>query len=445
MKCVTSSAGISASLRPRSGTALALVFALVICLEPRAAGAQSLAARLKPAPAPSFARACTITPFEGTPLFPSATKPAASSNAEDEDDSDDADDGDDDEDEDDDIEHGYVVPGTGTCLSISGTVTAGMQYDAYRGPRSGPEPPPDASSSSVTASFTITTSHDLASGLRIGSVLSLSMYNPADDGQTITLDEATVSIGPWTFGMSDSRFSFWAGDDFISTARVPSRTVGLIALDLTLTESWTASLSLEDPALGSTSSIPVESGRRVPDGVVRLEYASGPWTLHGAIALRDIPGSPPRFGRAGILGATYEADILGRPSSVTAQIAGAIDGAPYLGSNLDARLVRRVLFGTDPTRGFSTVVSMRHEWTDEIATNAYVSRYWLEVPIIGQTKGEIRVDRATANIVWEPVDGFKAGLETSVAWAKIALTGRVVPIGLAGRQITTQVFFERTF
>lgn len=430
--------------RPSPGPcyATALILASALALLSDRAGAQPLATRLTPAKAPSFARACTITPFEGTPLFPNSAKPTASSDAEEEGGGD-ADGGDDDDADDD--PRGYIVPGTGTCLAISGTVTAGMQYDAYRGPRSGPEPPPDSSSSSVTASFTITTSHDLASGLRIGSVLAFSMYNPVDDGQTMTLDEATVSLGPWTFGLSDSRFSFWDGEEFISTARVPSRTVGIIALDLTLTESWTASLSLEDPALGSTSSIPVESGRRVPDGVVRLEYASGPWTLHGATALRDIPGSPHRLGRAGILGATYEADILGHSSSVTAQIAGAIDGAPYIGSDLDARLVRRVLLGTDPTRGFSALLSTRREWTDEIATNAYVSRYWLEVPIIGQAKGEIRIDRATANIVWTPVDGFKAGLETSVAWARIALTGRVIPIGLAGRQITTQVFFERSF
>lgn len=417
--------------RQRSdATALLLAVLGLACLGPAAALA---------GPPPSFARACTIASFEGTPLFPDSAPASAS------DDGDDDDGGDDDDDDDEETTRGYIVPGTGTCLAISGTVTAGMQYDAYRGPRSGPEPPQDVTSSQVTAGFTITTSHDLASGLRIGSVLAFSLYNPPDDGQTVSLDEATVSVGPWTFGLSDSRFSFWTGDDFISTARVPSRTVGLIALSLTLTDSWSASLSLEDPALGSTSSIPVEGGRRVPDGVVTLEYASGPWTLHGGVALRDVPGTPHRFGRAGILAGTYEADMFGRPGNISAQLAGAIDGAPYLGSDLDARQVRRVLLGSDPTRGFSAVLSARREWTDEIATNAYVSRYWLEVPVLGQAKGEIRIDRATANVVWAPVDGFKAGLETSVAWAKIALTGRLIPAGLAGRQITTQLFFERSF
>ncbi|RDJ27547.1 hypothetical protein DWF00_11425 [Bosea caraganae] len=443
MECARALAGDGPGQRLATIMLLLLAAFAAACPE----RARAAPARLKPAQAPSFARACTIAPFEGTPLFASPPAAAAPSAAKEEsDDADDnSDDDSDDDDADDDSVHGYIVPGTGTCLSISGSVNAGMQYDAYRVSRSAPPPPPNATSTQVSASFTITTSHDLASGLRIGSIFSLSMRNPPDSDQGMTIDEATVSIGPWTFGMADSRFSFWGGDDFNTSAQVPSRTVGLIGLDLPLTESWTASLSLEDPALGSTSSIPVQEGRRVPDGVARLVYASGPWTVHTALALRDIPGSPDRLGRAGIIGATYEADILGKPSNISGQIVGGIDSAPYLGSNLDTRVVRQVLFGGDPTRGFSAVLSTHREWTDEIATNAYVSRYWLSVPLAGQAEGKIRIDRATANLVWTPVDGFKAGVETSVAWAQFSLGGRVIPAGLAGRQITTQVFIERTF
>ncbi|MBN9440159.1 hypothetical protein, partial [Bosea sp. (in: a-proteobacteria)] len=137
--------------------------------------------------------------------------------------------------------------------------------------------------------------------------------------------------------------------------------------------------------------------------------------------------------------------LFGATSSLTAQIAGGIDAAPYIGSQLDGRLVNRVLLGSDPTRGFSALVSTRREWTDEIATNAYLSRYWLAVPLAGQTKGEIRIDRVAANIVWTPVEGFKAGIESSIAWAKIAISGREIQAGLAGRQISTQIFLERSF
>ncbi len=66
-------------------------------------------------------------------------------------------------------------------------------------------------------------------------------------------------------------------------------------------------------------------------------------------------------------------------------------------------------------------------------------------PAAGQAKGDIRIDRVAANIVWTPVEGFKAGIEISVAWAKIAIAGREIQAGLAGRQISTQLFLERSF
>ena len=43
------------------------------------------------------------------------------------------------------------------------------------------------------------------------------------------------------------------------------------------------------------------------------------------------------------------------------------------------------------------------------------------------------------------VEGFKLGIENSIAWTKIALTGREIAAALAGRQISTQLFIERSF
>ncbi len=418
-----------------------------LCLTLASPLARAAPARLpaKPAQAPSFARACTIALPETPPLFDSAPSPATASADDDDDTSSDDDDDDDDADEEA-PERGLILPGSGTCLSISGTVSAGLQRDSFKVSRNGPPPPSAATTIQTSAAFRIATSHELASGLRVGSAFGFTLQNLTDGTSEATIDEATILIGPWTFGLDSSRFSFWTGDEFIFSTRVPSRTVGLIALELPLTESWTATLALEDPALGNASTtVPVASGRRFPDAVGRVVYESGGWTVHGALALREIPGTPSRFGRAGIIGATYETELLGATSSLTAQIAGAIDGAPYIGSQLDARTVNRVLLASDANRGFSTVVSARREWTDELASNAYVSRYWLAVPLAGQVRGEIRIDRVAANLVWTPVEGFKAGIEGSVAWARIALSGREVAVGLAGRQISTQVFVERSF
>lgn len=394
----------------------------------------------QPALAPSFARACTITVPEIEPLFASSPAPEPAS-GDDEEENDDSDDEEGDEDE---PERGLILPGSATCLSITGTVSAGMQRDSTRTSRLVPSTP-DTTSFQTSAAFRIATSHELA-GLRVGTAFGFTLYSPVDGVSENSIDEATILVGPWTFGLDSSRFSFWTGDEFIFSTRVPARAVGLVALELPLTEAWTATLALEDPALGASSSTaPIPTGRQMPDAIGRLVYAQGGWTVHGALALREIPGSPARLGRAGIIGATYEGKLFGRSGSLTAQLAGAIDGAPYIGSQLDARTVNRVLLASDPTRGFSALVSGRYEWSDDFASNAYLSRYWLEVPLASGIRGEIRIDRLAANLVWTPVDGFKAGIESSVAWAKIELSGRNIPVGLAGRQISTQVFVERSF
>ncbi len=402
--------------------------------------AQAASPRPLPARAPVLARSCVIKPPDLSPLFPSPTE-ATDTNASapaGEDASDDE------EDDGDDAVPGLVLPGSATCLAISGTVNAGLQFDSYRVPQATSAVPPPSFSWLPNASFRIATSHDLASGLRVGTAFEMSIAPSKGQPDTVTIDEATVTVGAMTFGLAGSRFSFWTADEFAFSARLPSRNAGLIAWERDLAERWNLALSLEDPTLATTSSVPTVNGR-VPDGIARLTYVNGPLTLHLAGALRDVPASASGFGRAGIIGATYEVKVLDRPGSVTAQIAGAVDGAPYIGSSLDATIARQILLPADSTRGFSAVIAARREWTDEWASNVYVSRYQISVPLLGQSKGKLRIDRIAANLVWTPVEGFKAGIEGSIAQTDIAIASRVVPATLGGRLLSAQLFVERAF
>ena len=410
--------------------------------------AEAATPRPLPSRAPQFARSCIIKPPDIAPLFPTAPDVGAAADTNDAaDDEDGSDDDDDDEDDDEDSEDdvpGLILPGSATCLAITGSVTAGLQFDSYRIPRAGSSQPPPAYSWPTTSSLRFETAQDLPSGLRIGSAFEMSMRPGGGEPDTMLVEEAIVTVGTMTFGLSSSRFSFWTGEEFAFSARLPGRNVGLIAWERDLTERWNLALSAEDPTLATTSSIPTVNGR-VPDGVARLTYTQGALTLHMAGALRDVAGSVPKLGRAGIIGATYELPILGRPGEVTAQIAGATDAAAYIGSSLDATIVRQVITGVDATRGFSGVLAARREWTDELASNLFVSRYQLTVPFTDSSKGKLKIDRASANLVWTPVEGLKAGIEGSVAWTSIAIANRAVPASLGGRQLSAQLFIERSF
>ncbi|MFN3671378.1 MAG: hypothetical protein ACK4VM_05670 [Bosea sp. (in: a-proteobacteria)] len=412
------------------------------------------AAEASPLPAGAFLRACKIVVPEQTPLFPGSPAQAADAETAD----DESDDGDDDDEDEDDAEDesvpGFISPGTGTCVAVSGVLSLGAQSDSFRASpltRATGLVPPNGLSHPGSLSFRIETAKTLASGLYLASAFEISFdraTDPASGAPPPTIAEASVTIGPFVFGIADSRYDFWSGDDFVFSTRVPSRTVGLIGYERVLWPDLKFSLSAEDTQIDPARALPGGSGLRTPDGVVRLLYEGEALTLHAAAAVRDVPRAPgvsARMGRAALLGMTYEAPVLGKTTSFTAQISGAVDAAPYIGSSLDLRTLRQVITGTEATRGWSGVLALGRDWSEEISSHVFVSRYRLTLPGLANRAGQVRIDRVAANLVWTPVDGFKTGLEASVAWQKLDLGAAVIPAGLGGRQSSLQLFLERTF
>jgi hypothetical protein len=415
---------------------------LIACLTSEIAGA---AARK-----PSLLRTCIISAPTPVPLLPNSqirdNEAQDSKSAEASDDDDEGGKASDEADE----PHGFISPGSDTCVAISGTVNFGVQRDWYKAnpiARATGLVPSDATSFPLTASFRIESAQTLASGLYVATAFEFSTDIAGGVSSNPSITEASVTLGPWVFGLASSRYDFWTGDDFVFVARVPSRTVGIIAYERSLTEAMRVSLSAEDVDADAIA-LPALAGRRFPDGVVRLLYEGDELTVHGAAALREVPAaglSAARLGRAAVIGATWEREVLGRPVSLSGQIAGAVDAAPYLGSQIDRRTVRGLLFADDPTRGWSGVVSLRRDWTDAVSTSVYASRYRLSLPGLGVRPGRVSIDRTAANLAWKPVKGVKTGIEASVAWQKAELVGRTTAIALAGRQVSVQVFLERTF
>lgn len=260
-------------------------------------GSQALAAS-KP---PLFLRSCTITPPTPAPLFsfPAAPKPAATNDDDDTEEEDD--------DADDDSPRGFVSPSSGTCIAVSGSVNAGIQRDDYKAnalARATGQVPQNATSFPLSTTFRIETGQTLADGHYLATAFAFSADTTGEGGSEFTMSEASVTFGAFSFGLADSRFDFWAGDDFAFIGRIPSRTVALIGYERQLTEQLSLSLSAEDIAADRRTVLPA-GGTRMPDGVARLLYEQDGLTLHGAIAAREVPSSgSSRVGRAAILGVT---------------------------------------------------------------------------------------------------------------------------------------------
>ncbi len=389
---------------------------------------------------PQFLRNCTIAPPDPLPLFatPLASKTATAS-----------DDDDEEEGEANDGPRGFISPLSNTCIAISGTVNAGFQRDDYKANAvalATGQVPQSSGSFPLSSTFRLETGQTLADGRYLATAFEFSVDSTSEGGSELAMNEASVTFGAFAFGLTGSRFDFWTGGDFAFIGRIPSRTVALIGYERHLTEQFSLSLSAEDAAADRRTVLPA-TGTRLPDGVARLLYEQDGLTLHGAVALRDVPGAggSSRLGRAGILGATWERKLLGRSMTLTAQLAGAIDAAPYIGSRLDQRTAFSALTGDLTTRGWSGVISLGREWTDDWSSNAYLSRYRLSIPNPSGLAGRIQIDRVAANLVWSPVDGLRLGLEGSVAWQKLDIAANARAASLSGRQSSAQLFVERTF
>lgn len=393
---------------------------------------------------------CMVSAPPPNPLFAPAARDGAGPAQDDDSDSDDADD---DDGDDDDSPAGFSSPGSDTCVAISGTATTGVQFDGYRisapakaAAKAAGLAALDTTTFPITASFRLETGQVLANGLYLSTAMEFSFETPNGQGNP-TFTEASMTLGPFMFGITDSWFDFWTGEDFVLVGRVPARTVGLFGVKSTLTKTMEFSLSAETLESSQTT-LPISDGARVPDGVARLLYDDGTLTVQAALAVHDVPPTPQstrRLGRAGIIGATWQADLFGKSTKISGQVAGAIDAASYIGSQLDRQAVRGLLLADDPTRGWSGVVSIGRDLSDIWSVNAYVSRYDLALPRSGSASGKLHIDRLSANLIWAPIKGFKAGVEGSIAWQNLTLPGRLASIPLAGRQNSVQVFLERAF
>ncbi|CAH1652485.1 MULTISPECIES: porin [unclassified Chelatococcus] len=418
-----------------------VIAALVSLLGPQAATGALAAVKRR-----SALHGCTVSAPEQSPLLSSK---AGNGTRQAEDLGDDPDDDDDDDEADgSDAPAGFYVPGSDTCVSISGTLSTGMQYDWYRikAPAAGlVRISPDVTTFPITASLRLESGQALANGLYLSTAIEFMFDTTSDDNPTV--EEASITLGPFTAGVTASWFDFWTGEDFVLVGRIPSRTVGLFGVNRRLTDTLQFSLSAETLE-SNQSALGFSRGARMPDGVARLLYDDGTLTIHGAVALHDqrLTGdSSRRLGRAAIIGATWQHALFGRNTILSGQIAGAIDAAPYIGSQLDRRAVLPLLAIGHATRGWSGVLSIGHDLSDTWSTNAYVSRYDLKLPFPGSEAGHIRIDRLSANLVWKPFNGIKIGVEGSTAWQNAEILGRVVSTSLAGRQTSLQVFLERAF
>lgn len=363
----------------------------------------------------------------------------------------------------------FFIPGTDTCLRISGRVRAEYRYL---------EPltrAADAAGWRARGQLNLDARTQTAYGtlrtfFRFEATRNSGNYGPAGQlgagtGTAFDLNKAFIQWAGITAGRATSFFDFYANSVLwgrLAGSDTYGRDPVVLAYTATFGSGFSATLSLEDPTARRLRAAVfaneiVYAGQRMPDivGNIRVDQAWGSAQLSGGVRQLNLLNRTPAGNFAGTTygfgiqgGLKINLPMLAAGDHLWLQAAyaeGANDyvlngvGIPGLGSTLvtggDAYL--DVFGNVKKTKAFSVVAAFVHFWTPTIRQGFGASYARLdyaaavETPFIAGTAvrpAGALVDntefRIGTHLVWSPVRGFDIGVE--VLYARVDPKGRVI-------------------
>jgi len=383
----------------------------------------------------------------------------------------------------------FFIPGTDTCLRVSGRVRAeytvgdryGEQFDSY-GTRARGRLNIDARTATAYGPlrtffrFELTNSSNFYSGTLGGGNQGLIAPGTARITGTATaslLDLAFIQFGPITAGRAQSFFDFYANDYGYSSVRTADSRLNLLAYTATFGSGFSATVSLEDRVTGTgarenpagnrlTGAVVPVGGQDFPDVVasLRVDQGWGSAQLSGALTQRSVISVLPglrggdEYGFAIQGGVKINLPMIAAGDVFWLQAAYADGAMGYLGygasgvSRLGAIAIPDI--GVNPvtgnlktTTGFSIVAAFRHFWTPQLRSELYGSYTQLELgsiaplaiygagaPVRSLDPKEFIV---AGNLIWTPVSGLDIGVE--VVYSQVDLRSRVGVVSNTGARL----------
>lgn len=391
----------------------------------------------------------------------------------------------------------FYIPGTDTCLRISGRVRAeyvvGERYgesDAY-GTRARGRLNIDARTQTAYGTLRTFIRYELtnnsgmynngSAGFNVGG--TVAGFNTINASATTSLlDLAFVQFGPITAGRAQSFFDFYASDLNYFSIRTADTRVNLLAYTATFGSGFSATVSLEDRVSGAgtgggrdlgavalNGAGVVRQGQDFPDLVasLRVDQGWGSAQLSGALGSRRaaatlgagaVDGDEVVWAIQG--GVKINLPMLAAGDAVWLQAAyadGALGYLGYTGSGIGSfglgRIGNLVLAdmslntvtgAVDTSTGFSLVAAFRHFWTPTLRSEFSASYSELKLGYV--TPGTVGLQRSMdpkefiglANLVWSPVSGLDIGVE--VLYSHLDMRQPVVAVDNFGnRSVATRL------
>jgi hypothetical protein len=321
----------------------------------------------------------------------------------------------------------FFIPGTQTCLQLSGLVRADINYIS----------PTARDEDSVFFSQRVDLNFDARTETEYGTLRSyirlrgeFANNQPTGlwgngSGSEIFAEQAFVQFAGFTAGLATSMFDFYASANVISFLAGSDLSTQLAAYTATFGNGWSATISAEDRSYREQDiDIAGYGGMRLPDVVANLkvEQAWGAAQLSGAVhELRPAVGTvDTEYGFAVQGGVMFNLPKLGEGDTLFLQAAYASGALGYLGVtdvlgmgvvdssvNLAGEQVR--------TSGFSLAAELLHYWTPTLRSVFGASYVDVDSPNAAIPSGfvDFKDYRLVADLIWSPVSNLDLGVEVA--------------------------------
>jgi hypothetical protein len=370
----------------------------------------------------------------------------------------------------------FFIPGTETCLRVSGRVRAEYRYfETFN--RSD-----DAIGMRARARFNLDARTQTAYGtlrtfIRYELTRNGGNYGGGSANSSVDLNKAFIQFAGITAGRATSFYDFYSNELNWGGLSFGSDTYGADPVVLAYTASFgsgfSATIAIEDPGARRTGGVFnggagfsnfTYAGQRMPEivGALRVDQAWGSAQLSGAVhqlqslnfvSAAAVPPGAARpyadtdYGFAIQGGLKLNLPMLAAGDQLWLQAAYADGAVNYLGFGSSLNLGGVQTSHTDAvvdtfgnvkrTKGFSLTAALLHYWTPQIRQAVFGNYAKLDYaaaveapvnPLTGLRAAGSTVDTTVfqvgTNLIWTPVSGLDMGVE--VLYRKIDPKGRVV-------------------
>lgn len=352
----------------------------------------------------------------------------------------------------------FYIPGTDTCLRLSGRVRADFNYQETfaRGTdtlgfraraRLDVDSRTPTSYGTLRAFFRFQMDGDRGSFFGAGDV---------GTGQTNSyLDKAFIQWAGITAGRVQSFFDFYAhGNDMFATTRMSDiGTTNALAYTATFGGGFSATLSIESrDARENGLAGAAYAGERMPDivGALRVDQAWGSAQLMGAIHQLNttnivggvIPDTEYGFAIGG--GVKINLPMIAAGDQFWLEAAYSEGATSYSGfggsvttGGLTLNTSDAVLVGTElkKTKAYNVFALFLHYWTPQIRQNIYAGYARVDfsssaTALAPNAYVDFNEFQIGSNVYWSPVRNFDIGVE--VLYTRLDPRGRILNNGAVG-------------